>query len=68
MVRVIVNGVSFYTTKRALRDGRVGDNYNLNRILQSLYGDLHNAVGIGTRINTFDHNKKSVVYDIQISI
>jgi hypothetical protein len=68
MVRVIVNGVSFYTTKSAIKNRRVGDNSNLNEAIAQLYSNLFNAVGIGTTMHIYDSKMKKHTYDIQINV
>lgn len=63
---VIVNGISFYTTKRALRERRVGNDSNLNVALSQVFENLHNAVGISTTIRLYDHQMKQHTYDVQL--
>jgi hypothetical protein len=65
-MQVIVNGISFYTTKRALRERRVGSDSNLNVALSQVYENLFNAVGISTTISLYDHKMKKHTYDIQM--
>jgi hypothetical protein len=43
--RVIVNGVSFYTTGAAIKRG-VGDSVSVNTVVRQLFENLFNAVGI----------------------
>ena len=68
MVRVIVNGVSFYTTKKAIKERRVGSDSNLNQAIYSLYENMFNAVGIASRVVTYDHQMKQNSFDIQINL
>lgn len=68
MIRVIVNGVSFYTTKSRIVNRTVGDNTNLNEALALLYGDLFNAVGIATTMHVYDSKMNKHTYDIQINV
>lgn len=68
MIRVIVNGVSFYTTKSRIKNRTVGDNTNLNEALALLYGDLFNAVGIATTMHVYDSKMNKHTYDIQINV
>lgn len=68
MVRVIVNGVSFYTTRSAIKNRRVGDNTNLNEALALVYGNLHNGIGIATTMHIYDSKMKKHTYDIQINV
>jgi hypothetical protein len=65
-MQVIVNGISFYTSKRALRERRVGSDSNLNVALSQVYENLFNAVGISTTISLYDHKMKQHTYDIQM--
>jgi len=67
MIRVIVNGVSFYTTKRAIVERRVGDNSNINEAIYQLYSNMFNAVGIGSTISLYDSKMCKHTYDIQIN-
>ena len=64
--RVIVNGVSFYTTKAAIQRG-VGDFISLNTAVRQLFGNMFNAIGISSRISVYDENMNKVSYDIQIN-
>ena len=68
MVRVIVNGISFYTTKKAIKERRVGSDSNLNQAIAALFENMHNAVGIGSRVVTYDHQMKQNSFDIQINL
>jgi hypothetical protein len=67
MIRVIVNGVSFYTTKRAIVERRVGDNATMNLAVAQLFENMFNAVGISSRIHVYDGKMNRVSYDIQIN-
>ena len=66
MIEVKVNGVSFYTSKRALRERRVGSDSNLNVALSQMYENMHNAVGIHSTITLYDHKMRKHTYDIAI--
>ena len=68
MIRVIVNGVSFYTTKARIKNRTVGDNSNINEAIYQLYSNLFNAVGIGSTISLYDSKMKKHTYDIQITL
>lgn len=65
-MQVIVNGISFYTSKRALRERRVGSDSNLNVALSQVYENLFNAVGICTTISLYDSKMRKHTYDIQM--
>jgi hypothetical protein len=64
--RVIVNGVSFYTSGAAIKRG-VGDSINVNIAVRQLFENMFNAVGIGSTIHLYDHKMNKVSYDVQIS-
>ena len=68
MVRVIVNGISFYTTRARIKNRTVGDNTNLNEALALVYADLFNGVGIGTTMHIYDSKMRKHTYDIQINV
>jgi hypothetical protein len=68
MVRVIVNGVSFYTTRARIKSRTVGSDTNLNEAIYQLYSDLFNAVGIGSTISLYDSKMRKHTYDIQINV
>ncbi len=68
MVRVIVNGVSFYTTKSRIVNRTIGSDSNLNCAVAQLYSDLFNAVGIASTITLYDSKMKKHTYDIQITV
>jgi hypothetical protein len=64
--RVIVNGVSFYTTGAAIKRG-VGDFVGVNVVVRQLFEDMHNAIGIASTMSVYDHKMNRVSYDVQIS-
>ena len=66
MIEVKVNGVSFYTSKRALRERRVGSDSNLNVALSQMYENMFNAVGIHSTITLDDSKLRQHSYDISI--
>ena len=66
MIEVKVNGISFYTTKRALRERRVGSDSNLNVALSQMYENMFNAVGIHSTITLYDSKMRKHTYDISI--
>jgi hypothetical protein len=65
--RVIVNGVSFYTTGAAIKRG-VGDCASVNCVVRQLFGNMFNAVGIASTLTMYDHKMNRVNYDVQISL
>jgi hypothetical protein len=64
--RVIVNGVSFYTTGAAIKRG-VGDSVSVNVVVRQLFEDMFNAIGISSRLSVYDHKMEKVTYDVSIS-
>jgi len=68
MIRVIVDGVSFYTTKKRLVAG-VGDNINVNQAVRTVYSLLRRGEsGVGSRVAIYDHKMQQHHYDIQITL
>jgi len=66
MVTVKVNGVSFYTTKTAIINRRIGSDSNLNEAVAQVYSNLFNAVGISTTLSLYDNKMQKHTYDIEI--
>ena len=64
--RVIVNGVSFYTTGAAIKRG-VGDFVGVNAAVRQVFENMFNATGIATTITVYDDRMQSTRYDVQIS-
>jgi nitric oxide synthase oxygenase domain/subunit len=67
MIRVIVNGVSFYTTESRIKRREVGDNSNLNEAIYQLHSNLFNAVGIASTMTVYDSKMQKHKFDIQIT-
>jgi hypothetical protein len=67
MIRVIVNGVSFYTTKSRIKSRTIGSDSNINLAVAQLYENMFNAVGISSRIHVYDGKMNRISYDIQIN-
>jgi hypothetical protein len=64
--RVIVNGVSFYTTGAAIKRG-VGDSVSVNTVVRQLFENLFNGIGIASTMHVYDHKMEKVTYDVSIS-
>ena len=64
--RVIVDGVSFYTTAAAIKRG-VGDFVSVNPVVRKLFENMFNANVIGSTMTVYDHKMNRVSYDVQIS-
>jgi len=66
-LRVIVNGVSFYTTSTAIKQRRVGDFSLQNDALYYALDLMGKHAGIGTTVWYYDHKMKQHSFDIQLS-
>jgi len=67
MIRVIVNGVSFYTTKSRIVSRSIGSDTTMNMAVATLFENMHNAIGISSRMHVYDGKMNRVSYDIQIN-
>jgi hypothetical protein len=67
-IRAIVNGVSFYTTKAAIKGRRVGDFSLQNDALYYVLDLMGKDQGFGTRVRYYDHQMKQHCFDVQLSI
>jgi hypothetical protein len=67
MMRVIVNGVSFYTTQQRVKDG-VGDNTTVNQAVRAVYGLVkwYKTNCVSTRVAVYDHKMQQQYFDVQI--
>jgi len=65
MMRVIVNGVSFYTTESRVKNG-VGDSTTINAAVRVAYELLGKSTGIATRVPVYNHKMQQQSFDIQI--
>lgn len=66
MMRVIVNGVSFYTTKKRIEVG-VGDNTTMNAAVQTVYSMLKKGErGIASRVTVYDNKLQAQSFNVQI--
>lgn len=68
-VRVIVNGVSFYTTKAQIKRG-VGDNASINMFVQeALERCIRDGIaGLGKTYRAYNGNMQYSSYDVQINL
>ena len=64
--RVIVNGVSFYTSGASIKRG-VGDSVGVNAAVRQLFECMFNAVGVSSTMTVYDHKMNRFSYDVQIS-
>ena len=67
-IRVIVNGVSFYTSRKAIKERRVGDFGLQNDALSYALEQMGTNQGIGTTVRYYDHKMKQEVFNIQLSV
>jgi len=66
MIRVIVNGVSFYTTGAQIKRG-VGDFSLVNTAVQLCYKNMGKNRGHGQTFRVYDDKMRMTAYDVQIS-
>jgi len=66
-IRAIINGVSFYTTKTAIKRRRVGDFTLQNDALFYALDLMGKNAGIGTTVRYYDHKMAQHKFDIQLS-
>jgi hypothetical protein len=66
-IRAIINGVSFYTTKTAIKSRRVGDFTMQNDALFYALDLMGKDDGIGTTVRYYDHKMDPHKFDIQLS-
>jgi hypothetical protein len=67
-IRVICNGVSFYTSRSAIKQRRVGDFSLQNDALSYALEQMGTNQGIGTTVRYYDHKMKQEVFNIQLSV
>lgn len=68
-VRLIVNGVSFYTTKAQIKRG-VGDNASINMFAQLALEECirEGIAGLGKTYRAYNGNMQYSSYDLQINL
>ena len=66
-IRAIINGVSFYTTKTAIKRRRVGDLTMQNDALFYALELMGKNNGVGTTVRYYDHKMAQHKFDIQLS-
>ena len=68
-IRVIVNGVSFFTTKAQIKRG-VGDNASINRFVQLALEECvrENIKGLGRTFHLRLDRMRSTPLDLQINL
>ena len=66
-IRAIVNGVSFYTTRAALKKQNSGDFSLQNTALYYVLDCMGNTCGFATTVRLYDDKMVQHNYDIQLS-
>ena len=66
-IRAIVNGVSFYTTKTALKRQTSGDHALQNTALFFALDQMGKSEGIATTVALYDNKMKRHQFDVQLS-
>ena len=64
--RVIVNGVSFYTSAAAIKRG-VGDYSLINTAVRLCAEEMGNSEGFGKSYTIYDSKMRKTSFDVQIS-
>lgn len=65
--RVVVNGVSFYASKAAIKRG-VGDFVAVNCAVRLCAEEMGNSLGFGKTYTFYDNSMKKTTLDVQVSI
>jgi hypothetical protein len=65
MMRVIVNGVSFYTTESRVKNG-VGDFSLINTAVRLCYEEMGKSVGLAKNFTLYDHKMNKTMVSVQI--
>ena len=66
-IRAIVNGVSFYTTRAALKKQTSGDFTMQNAALFYVLDCMGKSDGFATTVRLYDHKMVQHKFDIQLS-
>ena len=64
-MRVIVNGVSFYTTESRVKNG-VGDNTLFNTAVRLCHQEMGKSIGLAKNFTLYDHKMNKTVVSVQI--
>ena len=67
-IRVIVNGVSYYTTRAAIKKQTSSDHSLQNTALYHALYIMKKDLGIATTVVLYDGALKRYPYDIQLSV
>lgn len=66
-IRAIVNGVSFYTNRTAIRQQRSGDHSLQNTALYFALDKMGKGTGVATTVTLYDTGMRRHQYDIQLT-
>jgi hypothetical protein len=69
MIRVIVNGVSFYTTAARIKSG-VGDSSSVNVAVRQVYEQMKadKEIGRATTISLYDSKMNRERFNVQVTL
>lgn len=69
MIRVIVNGISFYTTATAIKRG-VGDSSSVNVAVRQVYEQMKadGDIGRATTISLYDNKMNRERFNVQVTL
>ena len=67
-IRVIVNDVCFYTSRKAIKERRVGSYTLQNDALSYALEQMGTNDGIGTTVRYYDHKMEQKIFQIQLSV
>lgn len=67
-IRVIVNDVCFYTSRKAIKERRVGSYTLQNDALSYALEKMGTNDGIGTTVRYYDHKMEQKIFQIQLSV
>jgi hypothetical protein len=67
-IRVIVNDVCFYTSRKAIKERRVGSYTLQNDALCYALERMGTNDGIGTTVRYYDHKMEQKIFQIQLSV
>ena len=67
-IRIIMNGVHFYSNTTAINKRSVGDNDLQNVALKFALDCMGKSVGVGRTVHLYDNKMKKHSFDIQLSV
>jgi len=66
-IRVILNGIHFYTTRAAIKKGKVGDSTMQNSALMYALDLMEDNAGIATTVRLYDHKMVQHKFEVQLN-